>query len=154
MKIKIGFKPVFEEIWIRRVRGANFCQVEIIKPIWRLTPCKTSGNQKWRGANPSFKSKAKEMRVIEKLSEVWEMIHCPEINQFHEEAKMIVDEATACEIKYLAEDSKDRCEIGFIISGIMAIILISNPSHAINQLELNIVVVVPKKNSWKEGEFY
>lgn len=81
------------------------------------------------------------------------MIHCPEINQFHEEAKMIVDEATACEIKYLAEDSKDRCEIGFIISGIMAIILISNPSHAINQLELNIVVVVPKKTPEKRVSF-
>ncbi len=66
---------------------------------------------------------------------------------------MIVDEATACEIKYLAEDSKDRCEIGFIISGMIAIILISNPNHAINQLELNIVVTVPKKTPKKRVSF-
>ena len=66
---------------------------------------------------------------------------------------MIVDEATACEIKYLAEDSKDRCEIGFIISGMIAIILISNPNHAINQLELNIVVIVPKKTPEKRVSF-
>lgn len=42
-----------------RIRGAIFCQVEMINPVLKLTPWRTSGIQRCRGARPSFSPRAK-----------------------------------------------------------------------------------------------
>lgn len=42
----------------RRISGAIFCHVAMIKPLEKGSPCKTSGNQKWQGASPILKARA------------------------------------------------------------------------------------------------
>lgn len=48
----------------RRIKGAIFCQVEIIRPWMNGRPCKTSGNQKWQGAKPSLKARAIDSEIV------------------------------------------------------------------------------------------
>lgn len=47
-----------EWIWYRRDKGAIFCHVKRMRPELRVTPCVTSGTQKWNGARPSFITRA------------------------------------------------------------------------------------------------
>ena len=47
-----------------RHSGANFCHVSrVAKPLWP-TRLATGGTQKWRGANPIFKSKPRAANSI------------------------------------------------------------------------------------------
>ena len=42
----------------KRISGAIFCHVAIIRPLENGSPCKTSGNQKWQGTSPILKASA------------------------------------------------------------------------------------------------
>lgn len=48
---------------MRSAMGANFCHVDRMKPVWSVDPWRTSGNQKWNGATPSFIARAIDKRV-------------------------------------------------------------------------------------------
>lgn len=50
-------------IWMRRAKGASFCQVEITIPVMRSTPCKTSGSHACKGASPIFRARARVARI-------------------------------------------------------------------------------------------
>lgn len=45
---------MFGEIIYKMDKGANFCQVNRMRPDERGIPCVTSGTQKWNGESPSF----------------------------------------------------------------------------------------------------
>ena len=49
---------------IRRMIGANFCQVERIKPVVRSSPWRTSGSQVWRGVRPTLRAIATVIMVM------------------------------------------------------------------------------------------
>lgn len=106
-------------------------------------PCVTSGTQKWNGASPSFIANA---IVIINEADVLEI--CPVIHWFVVDAlkiaenKIIID-AVAWIMKYLIADSILRGWWGFVISGIIANVLISSPIQAVNQWLLISVIVVP-----------
>lgn len=51
-------------IWIINANGASFCQVAIISPVERFSPCITAGIQKCIGAKPIFSASAMVVRVI------------------------------------------------------------------------------------------
>ena len=47
------------------------------RPVMRGEPCRTSGNQKWKGTNPSFIEMA-AVRIREDVGWVsWVISHCP-----------------------------------------------------------------------------
>lgn len=52
------------DIWIISAKGANFCQVAIISPVGRSSPCITGGIQKCIGASPTFSARAMVINVI------------------------------------------------------------------------------------------
>lgn len=54
----------------RRMKGAIFCHVETISPVFRLTPWITSGIHVCIGARPSFSKRAK---VIIEVKRGWDM---------------------------------------------------------------------------------
>jgi len=53
-------------IWLRRIKGASFCQVDKISPVMRSKPWSTSGSQKCTGARPIFKARARRISVEER----------------------------------------------------------------------------------------
>lgn len=54
-----------------RAKGAIFCQVERISPVVRSSPCRTSGNQAWRGARPTLRARARVIIVTGKGCASW-----------------------------------------------------------------------------------
>lgn len=50
-------------IWMRRAKGASFCQVEITIPVNRSTPWRTSGSHACSGASPIFRASARVTRI-------------------------------------------------------------------------------------------
>lgn len=65
--------------WIcrRRANGANFCQVDRISPVVRLSPCNTSGSQECMGARPTFSARARMIMVVGKGCVICWISHCP-----------------------------------------------------------------------------
>lgn len=110
-----------------RNKGAIFCQVVMISKIFHLIFLVTWGNQKWRGANPSFKNN--EIRIIlEKKEKLVE-----EKFKFSTIKKVINrTDAKACTKKYLIAASIYLKLALIIIRGMNLIILISNPNQEIN----------------------
>lgn len=45
-------------------KGANFCQVAMISPVGRSSPCITGGIQKCVGASPIFSASAMVISVV------------------------------------------------------------------------------------------
>lgn len=62
MRVRIVWSWV--GICSKRAKGASFCQVERIKPVVRLRPCKTSGSHVCKGASPIFRARAKIIIVV------------------------------------------------------------------------------------------
>lgn len=50
-------------IWVRIAKGASFCQVAKMTPVFIVKPWRTSGCQEWRGASPILRAKARVTRV-------------------------------------------------------------------------------------------
>lgn len=128
---------------IIKVRGASFCQVERIRPVVRLRPCRTSGSQKWTGARPSLRAKAIVIIVAGKGWQSCVIFHSPEIQALVVLANRIIAAAVACMRKYLVAASTARGWWCCAISGMMAKVLISRPIHARSQCVLVNVIVVP-----------
>lgn len=79
----------------KSANGASFCQVDIINPVVRSSPCNTSGIQKCRGARPTFKARASVASVVAAGWERLVMLHSPIIHAFEVLANKIVAAAVA-----------------------------------------------------------
>lgn len=124
--------------------GANFCQVDIINPVVRSSPCSTEGSQKCIGARPSLRARAAIISVVEAWCDEWLMFHSPVIHAFIELANRMVAAAVACARKYFVVASTARGWWCCAMSGRIASVLISRPIQARSQWELEKVSVVPR----------
>lgn len=86
---------VLGAIWISKAMGASFCQVDKIKPVVRFRPWRTSGSQKWRGANPSLSASAIVAIVVEVGFVRCRIFHSPVSQAFVVVAKRRVAAAVA-----------------------------------------------------------
>lgn len=118
---------------IRRLIGASFCHVAIIKLIFSVVPCMTSGNQRCIGESPIFIHRAVVIRVLAVGCDSCVMSHVPVYQAFRELENNIRREAPVWARKYLIAASVDRGWCIFEISGVIASILISSPDQASNQ---------------------
>lgn len=139
-------------IWHIRIKGANFCQVERISPVVKSSPWSTSGSQKCMGASPILRARAKVSVMAGKACKLKLMSHCPVIHAFVVLANRIRAAAPAWIIKYFVVASTARGWWCWVISGIIARVLISSPIQAISQWELAKVRVVPRPKLNKRME--
>lgn len=95
-------------VWIMRISGASFCQVERIRPVKRSNPCRTSGIQKCMGANPILSAKAVMIIVLAMGFDMLLMSHCPVIQAFVVLANRIMAAAVAWVKKYFVVASTAR----------------------------------------------
>lgn len=131
------------DVRIMRLIGANFCHVAIMRAIFKVVPCMTSGNHRCIGASPIFIQRAM-VSVVQAIGFVsCVMSHVPKYQALRVLENIISKDAPVWARKYLVVASVARGWCDFEISGMMAIILISNPSQASNQWLLFIVIRVP-----------
>lgn len=117
--------------------------MDIISPVVRLSPWRTSGSQKCIGASPNLIARA---MVIVEAGRGWEssrIFHSPVIQALVVLANRIMAAAVACVRKYFVVASTPRGWWCCAISGRMARVLISRPIQANSQCELANVIVVP-----------
>lgn len=135
----------FRELCVRYIKdsGANFCHVVIISAVFSEVPCSTSGNQKCRGARPSFMDRAIVSMVQAGWFVSWEMSHVPVCHAFVVLANSSKAEAAAWVRKYLVVASVERGWWCFEIIGIMDKVFSSRPTQAISQCVLDMVMIVP-----------
>ena len=128
----------------RRTRGAIFCQVAIINPWAKGSPCKTSGNQKWQGAKPSLNAKAividkEEVYFMgaridhEPVSHAW-------INPLFKRSAAL----SAWIRKYFIVASTLRGENLEHKIGTKAKVLTSSPTQIINHFSEEMTMIVPE----------
>lgn len=123
--------------------GASFCHVSRIRPDDKGMPCVTSGTQKWNGAIPSFIARAIVISIDAIGLNSFITVHWPENIRLIITAIISNIEAVDWVRKYLVDASVARGLCFFIIMGIMASILISNPIQISSQWELIITIMVP-----------
>lgn len=123
--------------------GASFCHVSRIRPDDKGMPCVTSGTQKWNGAIPSFIVRAIVISIDAIGLNSFITVHWPENIRLIITAIINNIEAVDWVRKYLVDASVARGLCFFIIMGIMASILISNPIQISSQWELIITIMVP-----------
>lgn len=133
----------FDEKDIITKNGAIFCHVKIIIFCIQFKPQTTWGNQKWKGAAPSFIAREQINRasINSKFNELKK-------KKFIAIEKIIIIDAIAWDRKYLIADSV-RLEFNLIsIRGIILIKLISNPNQIVNHELDEVANKVPenKKN--------
>lgn len=137
----------------RIVMGGSFISVERSRAVIIGEPCITSGNQKWKGARPSFIATA----VVSSREAVgwvsWVMSHCPVSWALIVLENRISAEAVAWTRKYLIAASTARGWCDFEMKGIIARVLISSPAQAIIQWLLEIVMVVPVRRLRENASF-
>lgn len=63
------------EICSKIMNGASFCQVDKISPVFRSSPCRTSGSQKCIGARPNFRARAIVTSVIAGMFSISKILH-------------------------------------------------------------------------------
>lgn len=127
------------------VRGEIFCQVKRRRELIQFIPSRTSGNQKWNGAIPSFVQSA---NVIKTFGE--RIKYTPLKRKKNMELKITREEAIAWIKKYLMAASLLFLLFSkLIIKGIKDIRLISRPIHIPNKEEEEIEIVVPKNRKNK-----
>lgn len=133
------------EVMRNNVIGGNFMAVDRSRPVIREQPCRTSGNQKWNGASPSFIAIA-AVRIRHEAGQVsWVMSHCPVCHALVMLENRIRAEAAAWTRKYLVAASMARGWWDLAISGRMARVLISSPVQAVTQWLLESVIVDPRR---------
>lgn len=95
-------------IWIIKAKGASFCQVAMISPVVRSSPCITGGIQKCIGARPTFSARAivASMVAIGWVKQL--MFHSPVAQALIVLANRMVAAAAACARKYLVVASTAR----------------------------------------------
>lgn len=104
-------------MYIIKIIGAIFCQVINNNALAHLSPSRTSGYQKWKGAAPIFI----RIALLNKNIEVG--INCSieliKINEFKKENKTRIDAETWTK-KYFKEDSEEYLKLSKFIIGIKA----------------------------------
>lgn len=116
--------------------GAIFCQVINKMHLFQSILDMISGTHMWNGAAPSFTSRdIKVIVIIISLFSQRNLIMMENIR---------IDLLTLCTKKYIIAASAVALFAFFLIRGINAIILISNPIHILIQLLENIVINGPK----------
>lgn len=140
---RVSNAGVVEASWAISANGASFCHVERIRPVVRSRPWRTSGSQKWVGASPIFSARAIVTAVAGRGWDSWRIFHSPVIHALVVLANKIIAAAVAWVRKYLVVASTARGWWCWVISGIIARVLISRPIQARSQCELAKVSVVP-----------
>lgn len=126
-------------------RGVIFCHVNIKNKSGHDNSVAICGNQKWHGAAPSFV--ISDRRIISEKNQFGSKV----INKV---ANNKVEEDIAWMMKYLIAPSVVWFRFKFIINGMKAIRLISNPIHKNNQFEAVIDMIVERIiNSIRKIEF-
>lgn len=142
IKISKSFEWLLD-VRIIRLIGASFCHVAIMRAIFRVVPCMTSGNHRCIGVSPIFMQRATVSIVQAKGFVNCVISHVPECQALMVLENIINKDAPVWARKYLVVASVARGWCDFEINGTMAIMLISNPSQASNQWLLFIVIRVP-----------
>lgn len=120
------------KVYIKRYNGPTFWTVIKIKPWGQVNPSITCGNQKWKGAAPSFNNKA----VVIKIIKLW-------LNTYSTVPIMIRAEPKAWTKKYF-KDASDIYWLSLeLIKGIKDIKFNSSPHQAPNQDSEEIDRIVP-----------
>lgn len=117
-------------------KGTSFCQVIKIRHIDHDNEDITAGNQKWHGASPSLKARAKIIISREKYSGF--------VVQENRLLKRRSEEPITCAIKYLTAASVWRVFNEEKIKGIKENIFNSSPNQIIIQLELEMEIREPR----------
>lgn len=81
--------------WVISAKGASFCQVDIISPVVRVNPWRTSGSQKCIGANPNLIARAIVIVEAGKGCESSRIFHSPVIQALVVLANRIIAAAVA-----------------------------------------------------------
>lgn len=103
---RAGFRE--GEVIKRSVMGGSFMAVDRMSPVVRGDPCRTSGNQKWKGTRPSFIAIA-EVRIRQDVGWVsWVISHCPVCHALVMLENSTRAEAAAWVRKYLVAASMAR----------------------------------------------
>lgn len=126
-----------------RANGASFCQVAMISPVGRSSPCITGGIQKCKGARPTFSARAMVVSAVATGWDKQQIFHSPVVQALIVLANRMVAAAAAWAKKYLVAASTARGWWCWVISGRIASVLISRPIQARSQWELMKVRVVP-----------
>lgn len=124
----VGFNEC--EVRKSRVIGGSFMTVESRSPVVREVPWRTSGNQKWNGARPSFIAMAAVRSKHDAGCVSCVMSHCPVCHALTMPENSTSVEAAAWTRKYLVAASMARGWCDFEIKGRMANVLISRPVQA------------------------
>lgn len=128
--IIIKIKKLNLILYITKIIGAIFCQVNKINLLNQFNPSIISGNQKWNGAAPIFVNNAEFMIMISDWSKF------EKICEFNEIKIILIKiniEAKAWVKKYFIAASVEYMFLYWEKRGIMEIKLISNPIHMPNQ---------------------
>jgi len=118
----------------RIIKGANFCHVAKMRHENHEIDVITDGNQKWRGAIPSF-SIIEATRIIFIKFEI-------DIDHISILLINMILEPSAWAIKYLMVASVSWFDFVFLSIGINLNILISIDIHRNNQFVLEIAIIV------------
>lgn len=127
-------------VYIIRIIGAIFCQVNIIKELVQSSPSIISGNQKWNGAAPILVKNA--VFMINLNGDEIEILY-PILRESMIIANKIRVEASAWVTKYFSAASVAKGFLTLIIKGIIDKRLISNPIHIPIQEYEEIEIMVP-----------
>lgn len=141
---KVSSSGLFGCSWSSRANGASFCHVDRMRPVVKSSPCRTSGSQACRGANPIFRARAMVIIVDGTGWVICWSSHCPVSHALVVLANRSIAAAVACVRKYLVVASTARGWWCWVIIGMMARVLSSRPIQATSQCELVAVIRVPK----------
>lgn len=129
------------KLYINRIIGAIFCQVNITNLIIQFKPSIISGNQKWNGAAPILVKSAEFIKIIKISLKFWGINSNNKLIIIIENNKII--DAKAWVIKYFNAASEESIFLLLEIRGIIASRFISRPIHILNQLNAEIEIKVP-----------
>lgn len=115
-------------LYISKIIGAIFCQVNKSKQFNHLRPSITSGNQKWNGAAPIFIRRA-EFRIIKGKHKDSVLLFILVLVIIIIIENKIIVEAIAWVTKYFRDASVRYIFLFLENNGIIESKLISNPSH-------------------------
>ena len=129
-----------------RNSGAIFCQQAIIIPLLNVNPLRTSGNQKWHGAKPSFITRANVIIEWTKGFLVDDISHFPFIQRFSVAPLSNRAALKAWTKKYFRVASLPRDQVLSLRIGSSDRVLNSRPNHIGNQCFEVITNSVPDVN--------
>lgn len=124
----------------RRIKGANFCQIRMIKRFIHWIPSITWGTQRWNGALPILIKRLSIIKIIKKFR----LDNDHLINLMEKALEIKIAEARAWIRKYLRIASELRGDFSFMAKARKAIMFISNPIQAVIQEGAEKAEIEPK----------